>query len=172
MVSDVMDAVTACHLLNIIDTGEIYAAGFALGGTVGLYAAALDERIKGVAAFGAFTPLRLSGKAKELPGISEYSHIHGLQPRFGFFIGYESRLPIDFHEVISAIAPRKVLLVAPRFDQDADIGAIEQYVRLVEKVFTIYGEGNALDFQTPDYYNQFTKSQFQLLLSWIDSNNR
>jgi len=172
MVSDVMDAVTACQHLEIIDTENIYTAGFALGGTVGLYAAALDTRIKGVAAFGAFTPLRLSKKEKELPGIREYAYLHGLQPRLGFFVGHEERLPIDFHEIISSIAPRKVLLVAPRFDQDADIASIEQYVSFIRKVFAIYDQQDAIDFQKPEYYNQFTKNQFNLLLDWLGSHDK
>jgi esterase/lipase len=172
MVSDVMDAVTVSHYMKIIDTENIYVAGFALGGTLGLYAAALDTRINGVAAFGAFTPLRLSKKDNKLPGISEYACLHGLQPRLGFFVGHEERLPIDFHEIISSIAPRKVLLVAPRFDQDADIEAIEQYVDYIKKVFSIYKQEQAIDFQKPEYYNQFTKSQFKKLLDWLGSHDK
>jgi dienelactone hydrolase len=53
-----------------IDPKRIYVAGFALGGTVALHAAALDRRIAGVASFAGFTPMRNDspGEARRVLG--------------------------------------------------------------------------------------------------------
>lgn len=170
MVSNVRDAVTLLTNLDVINAEEIYVAGYSLGGTVSLYSAALDDRIKAVAAFGAFSPLRTATEDKGVPGLQKYSHIHGLQPRFGFFVGNENRLPVDFDEIISSIAPRKLLLISPRYDQDANITDIKKAVDVVEKVYTLYDANDQLEFIIPEYYNQFTESQFRMLLDWLGSN--
>jgi dienelactone hydrolase len=52
-----------------IDPKRIYVAGFALGGTVALHAAALDDRIAGVASFAGFTPFRSDSLDKPTGGI-------------------------------------------------------------------------------------------------------
>ena len=46
----------------ILNPDRIIAAGYSLGGNVAIHAAALDERISGVAAFNAFTPMRSDEK--------------------------------------------------------------------------------------------------------------
>src|SRR5699024_1302137 len=58
MVADTRAAVDALEGLEYIDADQIFLSGFALGGTVSLFTAALDDRIAGTAVSGAFTPLR------------------------------------------------------------------------------------------------------------------
>ena len=116
MVTDTRAAVDAVAALEAVDPSRIYLVGYALGAKVGLVTAALDERVKGVAAVCGVDPLRLSGAEKGTEGVQHYSHLHGLLPRLGFFVGQESRLPFDFDEVLAAIAPRQTLIVAPTLD--------------------------------------------------------
>ena len=54
-------------------------------------------------------------------GVARYSHERPLIPRLGFFIGHESQIPYDFHEVLGAIAPRPVLVLQPELDRDANV---------------------------------------------------
>ena len=56
MVTDARGAVDALENMDIIDPNHIYIMGYALGGTVGLYAAAFDERVAGVATLCGFNP--------------------------------------------------------------------------------------------------------------------
>jgi dienelactone hydrolase len=69
MVVDVHGAVEMLHNLEGIDPNRIYVAGYSLGATVGLYAAALDERIAGVISVAGFTSLRLGTAEKGIEGI-------------------------------------------------------------------------------------------------------
>ena len=66
-----------------MDKNRIYVLGYSLGGMVGLYATALDERIAGVACFSGFTPLRTDTDKKPTGGIRRYWEWHALQPLLG-----------------------------------------------------------------------------------------
>lgn len=169
MVHDVQDAITLLQNLDEIDPQKIVVAGYALGGTIGLYAAALDSRIHATAAFGAFTPLRRATHEKGLLGLKEYSYLHGLQPRLGFFVGCEKRLPYDFHEILASIAPRPLLLVSPKYDQDICFADVNECVSLVGQVFELYEKTEKLTFLAPEYYNQFIPERFQELCHWLNS---
>jgi hypothetical protein len=68
--------------------------------------------------FAAFTPLRTSAN-KGTEGVWHYSHLHGLIPHMGFFIGNEQELPFDYDEILSACSTRAVLIVAPELDRYA-----------------------------------------------------
>ena len=135
MAADVRWSVDALTETGIADPSRIYVAGYSLGGTVGLYSAALDERIAGVVSVCGFTPIRSNMGGKTAEGIYEYSHLHGLIPRLGFFAGEESRIPYDFDEILGCIAPRPMLIIAPEWDQYADKGDIERCINEVRKVY-------------------------------------
>jgi hypothetical protein len=87
---------------------------------VGLHAAALDERVAGVASVCGITPMRFDGPESGTEGLLAYSHLHGLLPRLGFFAGHERRLPYDFQELLACVAPRPLYAVAPRWDLARD----------------------------------------------------
>jgi dienelactone hydrolase len=168
MVADVKAALDLSVNLDFVDKERIYTFGYTLGGTVGLYAAALDERIKGVISICGFTPMRLSGKEKGIEGIQAYSHLHGLLPKLGFFVGYEKRTPYDFHEILAAIAPRPVLIIAPQLDKEAPFQDVKQCVEEVRKVYQLHNKNSSLDFYTPNDYNRFSLQMRQKMFNWID----
>lgn len=159
MVADVRWAVDELCQDEQIDSNQIFVAGYSLGGTVGLYSAALDERIAGVIAISGFTPMRSNDRSGG--GIYGYSHLHGLLPRLGFFIGEENRLPYDFDEIMAAIAPRPLMIVAPTWDQYASLTEIRNCVTEVEKVYNLYEDGDNLNVFTPEDYNRFSDEMKQ-----------
>ena len=121
MICDTRAAITALQALDMIDPSRISLFGYALGAEVGLFTAALDDRVRAVVAAAGFSPLRLESAESGTEGIRHYSHLHGLIPRLGFFVGYEKRVPFDYDEVLAAIAPRSVLVIAPEFDRYAPL---------------------------------------------------
>ncbi len=170
MVADVRWSVDALLSMEYIDSSKIYVAGYSLGGTVALYSAALDDRIAGVVSVCGFTPMRTNLQGKTAEGIYEYSHLHGLIPRLGFFAGYENRIPYDFDEILGCIAPRPVLIVAPSWDQYADNGDIKQCVDEAGKVYILYKSEDNPDLIIPEDYNSLSPYVMEMMVSWLMDN--
>jgi cephalosporin-C deacetylase-like acetyl esterase len=167
MVVDVKGAVEALRNLDFVDSTKIFVAGYSLGATVGLYAAAMDERIAGVISVAGFTPMRLNTFEKGTEGIKAYSHLHGLLPRLGFFVGNETRIPCDFHEILACIAPRPILVIAPVMDKDAIIQDVTNCVEQVRKVYILFGVPGNIQLFSPDDYNRFSPEMRGKTCEWL-----
>ncbi len=172
MVSDVRWAVDALSELKFINPDRIYVAGYSLGGMVGLYSAALDERIAGMISVCGFTPMRLNTPGKTAEGIYEYSHLHGLLPRLGFFVKNETHIPYDFHEILAVIAPRPILVIAPVWDQYASFPDIQNCMNEVKKVYDLYKLKDNIELFAPDDYNRFSIDMKEKAISWMKQNFR
>ena len=167
MVVDVKGAVDAMVNLDFIDSTNIFVEGYSLGATVGLYAAALDERIAGVVSVAGFTPMRLNTPEKGTEGIKAYSHLHGLLPRLGFFVGNETRLPYDFHEILACLAPRPLLVIAPAMDKDAILQDVTYCVEQSKKIYSLYSVPDDIQIFTPDDYNRFSPEMRERTYEWL-----
>ncbi len=167
MIADVRWGVDALSELSFIDQERIYVGGYSLGGMVGLYSAALDDRIAGVFSVCGFTPMRLDTAEKGTEGIHAYSHLHGLIPRLGFFIGKENRIPYDYHEILACIAPRPLLVIAPHWDRFATYEDVQDCVDEVKKVYQLYEEEENLTFFGPNDYNRFSNEMQTNVLQWL-----
>ncbi|MFC7215844.1 alpha/beta fold hydrolase [Saliphagus sp. GCM10025334] len=152
LVDDALAAVETLSALECIDDDRIFVLGYSLGATVGLYAAALDERIAGVASVGGFAPFRTSDSEAERANavIGRLSHMHGLQPRLGLFRDDPERVPFDFHEVLGLIAPRPTLEVAPSLDWTHPQADVLRCVSEARSVYDLYGVPEALEVRAPD----------------------
>lgn len=166
MVADVRWAFDELSKFDFLDKKRMFVGGYALGGTVGLYSAALDNRVAGVFSVAGFTPMRTDSKGATAEGIYSYSHLHGLLPRLGFFAGHESRIPYDYHEVLAAIAPRPVLLISPTWDQYASLKDIKQAVDEAGSVYRLYKGSGKIQFETPEDYNRFSPEMKETAVKW------
>ena len=167
MVTDTRAALEAGAALATIDPERIYIVGYALGGKVGLLTAAMDERVKALAVIAGFDPLRLDTQEKGVEGVRQYSHLHGLIPRFGFFAGQEDRLPLDFDEILASVAPRPVLVVAPTLDRYAGVGDVRREVEEARRVYDHYGRAPALRLETPLEFNRFPERLQEQVFDWL-----
>jgi pimeloyl-ACP methyl ester carboxylesterase len=152
-----------------VDSSRIYLVGYALGAKVALVTAALDDRVKGVAAVCGVDPLRLCTAEKGTEGVQHYSHLHGLLPRLGYFVGQESRAPFDFDEVLAAVAPRRALILAPTLDRYAPVADVRSEVEKARRIYARLGKEDALQLQTPLAFNSFTPSMQDAVLAWLGS---
>ncbi|MEO6828571.1 MAG: alpha/beta fold hydrolase, partial [Acidobacteriaceae bacterium] len=167
MIEDTRAAIDALSALEEIDSSQIYLMGYALGGKVGLLTAAFDDRAKGVVSICGFDPLRLQTTDKGTEGIRHYSHLHGLLPRLGYFVGHENRVPFDFDEVLALIAPKPVLLIAPELDRYARVSDVRREVEGSRKVYNLLGHPEALQFETPMDVNRFPRRMQERAFDWI-----
>ena len=169
MVTDTWAAIDSAAALEGIDPERIYIIGYALGGKVGLLTAAIDVRVKALAAVAGFDPLRLDTQEKGVEGVRQYSHLHGLIPRFGFFAGHEDRLPLDFDEVLASIAPRPVLIVAPTLDRYARVDDVRRELDAAGHVYERLGRSGALRLETPLEFSRFPRPLQEQVFDWLAS---
>lgn len=148
------------------DPSKIYICGFSYGAMVGLYAAALDERIAGVASFSGFTPMRTDTDEKPTGGIRRLWEWHHVLPKLGLYTNKEAKIPYDYDDVIQLIAPRNVLIYAPLRDRFTD----PDDVRIsVEKAKNAWQNTNSLEFKNPDDVHRFQKDQQDVVVEWLNN---
>jgi len=162
-VEDTLAAVEALQSIDFIDPKKIYLLGYATGAMTALHAAALDERVAGVISVAGFTPMRLDTLQKSSGGVARWSVWMPLEPRLGAFVSNESRIPYDYHEVLALIAPRLVLVFAPRIDSQATLVEVKDCVNEAAKVYELLGAKDALQFQELNDYNRFSPETQQVI---------
>jgi len=167
MVEDARAAVDALEKDSIVDPQRIYAFGYSVGGTVGLYAAALDPRIKGVVSISGFTPMRTDTADRGDGGIARYSNERGLLPRLGFFIGHENQLPYDYSELVATIAPRPVMIVEPLLDRDGSPADVRAAVDQARMIFALYDAPARLELREPWDYTRLPASTLTDIINWM-----
>jgi pimeloyl-ACP methyl ester carboxylesterase len=165
MVDDTRAAVSAVAALEIIDSGRVYLAGYSLGGKVALFTAALDERVAGVIAASAFTPWR--SPSPDTEGIQHYTDLHALLPRLAQFKGNEREIPVDYDEIIGAIAPRPVYLRAPQLDRYASRDDVRRAVESARAAWKSRGASDRLTLVTPVDFNRFRLEAQQEAFHWL-----
>ena len=151
--------------MPFIDSNKIYLAGYSLGGTVALFTAALDNRVKGTAVVSAFSSLRNDNTGTE--GIRHYSELHGLMPRLGFFVDHEDRIPVDLDDVLACIVPRSLLVVAPMRDRHHNITSVQKIMSRVSSLYRQKKASDKITFEQPDTYNHFPDSLQQRVAQWL-----
>ena len=171
MVEDVQDAVTALQKESLVDSDNITLYGFAMGGTVALYSAALDERVKNVVSVCGFTPMRSDVEGTGMSGMTRYSHLYGMLPKLGFFAGEESRLPYDYEDLIALAAPRGVMVVQPSMDRDADPAAVHAAVDKARHIFRLQGAEKQLYLSEPDDYGRLSDMTQINIVEWIKNHS-
>jgi pimeloyl-ACP methyl ester carboxylesterase len=162
MVHDVhraVDFITAFQSVPKLSFNEITLLGYSLGGMVALHAAALDDRISGVATFSGFTPMRTDTIATG--GNRRWWEWHALLPKLGLFDGAESEIPYDYHHLIQAISPRPVLIVAPTKDWHSDAKDVEACVAK--------SQHPSITLETPEDTNRFQSAQLGRFITWLEA---
>ncbi len=170
MVADTRAGIDALQKEGMVDPNRIYLYGYSMGGMVALHTAALDPRIKGVVTMCGFTPMRTDTADKGTGGLARYSVDLPLLPRLGFFIGNESKLPYDYSELIAAIAPRPVYVLAPQLDRDANPADIHAAVEQAKKVYSLYNATNKLALDEPWDYNRLPEATQDRIIQWMTTN--
>jgi pimeloyl-ACP methyl ester carboxylesterase len=170
LVEDAHSAVDALAKDQLVDPERIYLFGYSLGGTVAIYEAALDARVKGVVSIAGFTPMRTDTPARGDGGVARYSQERGLIPKLGFFLGHESQIPYDYQDLLGMIAPRPLLVVQPQLDRDATPGDVESAVAHAKQVYSLYGAGDKLAISQPWDYNRLPNNTLNDAVKWMTSN--
>lgn len=166
MITDVKYCVDALGSFDFIDDKNIFLLGNTLGGNLALMTAALEERIAGVSVLSAFSPWRTSSSQYE--SIRYNSHMNGLMPRLGLFAARPQDVPVDYAEIMSGIAPRPLLVIAPELDRHADFSAVTSSMEKVKAIYALYGSEGKVDFRTPREINRMTESMYKEIADFFE----
>lgn len=169
MVDDVLSCVDAIRHFSFLDSQNVFILGNTIGSSVGLISAALDERITGVAALSGFSPWR---DEKLHYTLSNFSKQNGFIPRLGLWSEKPLQAPIDFPEIISAIAPRPLLLISPASDKYTNHQLVnEQYIP-IESSYHLYGSKASLRLYQPKEINRLTEMMVDSIIPFFKRNSK
>lgn len=163
----IYDNVRAIDLLQSlpeVDPERIACIGHSLGGHNGLFTAVFDERLKAVVTCCGFTRAHryMNG---DLTGWSGPRYMPLIATRYGFS---PDRVPFDFPEVIAAIAPRGVFIVAPLHDDNFAVDGVRDVVAAAEPIFALQGHANHLRAIYPDCAHDFPDLARQDAYAFLD----
>lgn len=166
MVCDARHAIDAA-MAAIGSARPVYLYGYAMGGMVAVFTAGLDDRVSAVASVAGFTPLRTDTADRRTGGLARLSHLHGWLPKLGAFIGNEQRIPVDFPEILAAIAPRKTLIVAPTLDRYANHDEVRAAVDSARQVYRLLGAEGGIELLAPVDENRLTDPIQKQVIEWF-----
>jgi dienelactone hydrolase len=139
-----------------VDGKAFGTIGHSLGGHNSVFTAVLDDRLKVVVSS---------------CGLDSFLDYYGgdeknWQPERGWcqtrympkLSGYKGRLadiPFDFHELVGALAPRDVLIVAPTKDGNFKADSVDRIAAAARPVFKLHGRPDRLRVEHPDCGHDF-----------------
>ena len=160
-------------VLPPVDPSRVYVAGYGLGATVALHAAALDQYalFAGVAAFSGWTPLRSDVPGPRSLGLRRLSEVHALVPRLGLFVDNESAVPYDYCDdvlpLVAGEAGRPTLLVTPLRDREAHVAEVQECIARARLAWAAAGAPGNFRALSPDAPSHMTEDERETLLAWL-----
>jgi dienelactone hydrolase len=159
-----MRAIDLLESLPEVDKTRIGAIGHSLGGHNTLFTAAFDERIQvavtscGFCSFSKYYGGNLKGWTSDryMPRIaSEY----GNDPK---------KMPFDFTDVLSAIAPRAVFVMAPTRDSNFDVEGVKDVMKVVTPVYEKLKAADQLKVIHPDAGHEWPEDARKDAYQFVD----
>jgi dienelactone hydrolase len=130
--------------------------GHSLGGHNSVYTAVFDDRLKAiVSSCGLDSYLDYyGGNPKNWEPEKGWCQTRYM-PKLADYKGQLAEIPFDFHEMIGALAPRHVLIVAPTMDSNFRAASVDRIVAAARPVFKLYGHEDRLRLEHPDCGHDF-----------------
>jgi hypothetical protein len=91
-------------------------------------------------------------------------------PRLADFHDRLDQIPFDFHELIGALAPRRVLIIAPTRDHNFQAASVDRIARAAGEVYALFGHRERLTVLHPDCEHDFpneVREQAYLVLAEV-----
>ena len=79
-----------------------------------------------------------------------------------------AKMPFDFTEVISAVAPRGVFISAPVNDSNFEISGVKDCIEAARPVYDLHDRPDQLEALHPDCGHDFPQSARQAAYRYID----
>jgi dipeptidyl aminopeptidase/acylaminoacyl peptidase len=147
-----------------VDGDRIGAIGHSLGGHNALFTAAFDERIKAVV-----TSCGFCSFAKYYGGNLTGWTSDRYMPRIDTVYGKDpNKVPFDFADVVTAIAPRAVFVVAPVKDDNFAVDGVRDVIRTAKPVYEQLKADDELQVRYPDSGHDFPPDDRTAAYKFLD----
>jgi dienelactone hydrolase len=161
---DTMRAIDVLQSLPVVDTERIGCIGHSLGGHNTLFTAAFDERIKAAVTSCGFTSFH-KYNGGNLTGWTSSRYMPLIKAKYKLS---PDQMPFDFPEVLAAIAPHAVFIVAPLHDDNFDITGVKDCMTAAEPIFKLLGCPENLQAVHPDAPHEFPDAERNQAYEFFD----
>jgi len=142
--------------LPFVEGKRFAAIGHSLGGHNSVYTAVFDDRIVAVvSSCGLDSYLDyFSGEPKKWdPGKGWCQTLY--MPKLAHYKGRLEKIPFDFHEMIGALSPRHVLIVAPTMDSNFQYQSVDRIAAAANEIYNLAGHPGRLKVLHPACAHDF-----------------
>lgn len=155
--------------LPYVQPGNMGAIGHSLGGHNAVYTSVFEPRIQAiVSSCGLDSYLDyFNGDEKRWEPEQGWAQTRYML-RMANFRGRLEDIPFDFHEMIGAIAPRHVLIIAPLRDSNFRADSVDRIVSAARPVFALHGYPDRLRVEHPDCDHDFPKEMREVAYRFLD----
>ncbi|MCC7419359.1 MAG: hypothetical protein IT428_03665 [Planctomycetaceae bacterium] len=167
---DNMRGIDLLESLPFVRKGGFGAIGHSLGGHNAVYTSVFDDRITAVvSSCGLDSYLDYYGgdDSRWVVGKGWTQPLY--MPRLADYRGRLQEIPFDFHELIGALAPRHVLIIAPKKDHNFQAESVDRIVEAARQVYRLYDQPTRLRVEHPDcehdFPNEMRESAYRLFES-------
>ncbi|MEI8088258.1 MAG: hypothetical protein WCG63_01550 [Opitutaceae bacterium] len=163
-------ALDVLETLPFVRRGHYGAIGHSLGGHNALYTAVFEPRIAAIVSscgfdsfldyYGGKPAVWTEGKGwcqeRYMPGLLAYA-------------GRLADIPFDFHEILGALAPRPVLIIAPLRDSNFSWASVDRVIESARAAYTLQGVAAGLRVEHPDSEHDFPDVQRETAYRLFDT---
>jgi acetyl esterase/lipase len=142
--------------LPFVNGKAMATIGHSLGGHNSVYTAVSDDRLKAVVTSCGLDSYVDYYDGKEANWFPEKGWCQTrYMLKLADYRGRLAEIPFDFHEMIGAIAPRHVFIVAPKKDSNFRADSVDRIVAAAKPVFKLHGHEDHLRVEHPDCGHDF-----------------
>jgi dienelactone hydrolase len=161
-------AVDLLSSLKEVDPNRIGVIGHSLGGHNAIFTALFDRRLEAVVSscgFNAFTDYYKGN-------IAGWSH-RGYMPRLREQYQLDlKKVPVDFPELIAALAPRAFFTSSPLRDANFEVEGVRVCIAAARPVYELLGSADRLVAVYPDAEHSFPRAQREQAYRFLDRSLR
>jgi dienelactone hydrolase len=157
--------------LPFVDASKGFGTiGHSLGGHNSVFTAVFDDRIKVVASSCGLDSFLdyFDGNPKNWDPEKGWCQTRYMR-RLADYKGKLADIPFDFHELIGALAPRHVFIIAPTKDSNFKADSVDRIAAAARPVFKLYGHEDRLRVEHPDCGHDFPPEMREAAYKLIDS---
>lgn len=151
-----------------VDPEKIGAIGHSLGGHNAIFVGLFDERIKVIVSSCGWTPLH-DYYGGDLKGWTSDRYFPAIRDRYALD---PDKVPFDYYELISALAPAAFFSNSPLHDSNFDWRGVEKAAPKIRRIYELHGVPEKMRIAYPndkhDFPTPVREESYEFLKHWLE----